>query len=166
MFKLKAAKGCSILTSNPQNSTSQSRQGTADLTACEHISPSFKNHKAEDSSNKSVQGIQIRSSNLLYTHVNPTARSYTQVLHFYAGINYKNKTQIYEKCSPKSSRKPKIKSAHCTSKSRTRRAFGISQLVVPSFQTSINGKSKSQGVQRHQERQKQRLESMGNGDRK
>ncbi|KZV23749.1 hypothetical protein F511_13544 [Dorcoceras hygrometricum] len=34
----------------------------------------------------------------------------------------------------------------------------ISQLVAPSFQTSINGKSKSQGVQRHQERQKQRLE--------
>ncbi|KZV28112.1 Leucine-rich repeat protein kinase family protein [Dorcoceras hygrometricum] len=42
MFKLKAAKGCSIRTSNPQNSTSQSGQGTEDLTACEQISPSFK----------------------------------------------------------------------------------------------------------------------------
>ncbi|KZV48127.1 hypothetical protein F511_20508 [Dorcoceras hygrometricum] len=135
MFKLKAAKGCSIRTSNPQNSTSQSRQGTADLTACEQISPSFKITKPKISGNKSVQG-----------------------------INYKNKTQIYEKCSPKNSRKPKIKSAHYTSKSRTRRAFGISQLVAPSFQTSINGKSKSQGVQRHSNRQKLRLESTGNGD--
>ncbi|KZV18007.1 hypothetical protein F511_39579 [Dorcoceras hygrometricum] len=39
-------------------------------------------------------------------------------------------------------------------------AYGISQLVPPIFQTSINGKSKSQGVQRHQERQKQRLDAM------
>ncbi|KZV29120.1 hypothetical protein F511_41820 [Dorcoceras hygrometricum] len=46
--------------------------GTADLTACEQISPSFKITKPKISSNKSVQG-----------------------------INYKNKTQIYEKCPPK-----------------------------------------------------------------
>ncbi|KZV54116.1 flotillin-like protein 1 [Dorcoceras hygrometricum] len=56
MFKLKAAKGCSIRTTNPQNSTSQSRQGTADLTACEQIAPSFKITKPKISSNKSVQG--------------------------------------------------------------------------------------------------------------
>ncbi|KZV57993.1 mediator of RNA polymerase II transcription subunit 33A-like [Dorcoceras hygrometricum] len=43
-------------------------------------------------------------------------------------------------------------------------AFGIIQLVVPGFLTSIKRKSKSQGVQRHQYRQKQRLEATGIGD--
>ncbi|KZV43307.1 phosphoenolpyruvate carboxykinase [Dorcoceras hygrometricum] len=42
---------------------------------------------------------------------------------------------------------------------------GFLNSLLLAFQTGINGKSKSQGVQRHQERQKQRLESTGNGDR-
>ncbi|KZV29355.1 hypothetical protein F511_30348 [Dorcoceras hygrometricum] len=42
-------------------------------------------------------------------------------------------------------------------------AFGISQLVVSDFQTSINRKSETQGVQRHKNRQKQRLDEMGIG---
>ncbi|KZV40063.1 fanconi-associated nuclease 1 [Dorcoceras hygrometricum] len=87
MFKLTTAKGCSIRTLNPQNSTSQTRQGMADLTACEQIPPSLKITRPETSSNKSVQGMETRSSILLNTHVNPTARRYTQVLHFYTDIN-------------------------------------------------------------------------------
>ncbi|KZV26370.1 putative WRKY transcription factor 25 [Dorcoceras hygrometricum] len=207
MFKLKAAKGCSIRTSNPQNSTSQSRQSTADLTACEQISPSFKITKPKIPATKLCKALTTRIKLKSTRNAHPKAQGNRRsnlltapAIHVRVGSsgslnslflasklvsmgreslkessatkNIKNRgwnrreIKIYEKCSPKSSRKPKIKSAHCTSNSRTRRVFGISQLVVPSFQTSINGKRKSQGVQRHQEHQKQRLESTGNGDRK
>ncbi|KZV16993.1 nucleoporin nup211 [Dorcoceras hygrometricum] len=53
--------------------------------------------------------------------------------------------------NPKAQKNQLLNLLNETSNSRTSRAFGISQLVAPIFQTSINGKSKSQGVQRHQE---------------
>ncbi|KZV26371.1 tripeptidyl-peptidase 2-like [Dorcoceras hygrometricum] len=213
MFKLKAAKGCSIRTSNPQNSTSQSRQGTADLTACEQISPSFKITKPKIPATNLCKGFKFVAQ-ICYIHtliLRPEAirKFYTSTQALTTRIKLKSTRNAHPKaqgnrrsnmltapaihvragssgslkslflafvitktvnfiltCSPKSSRKPKIKSAHCTSNSRTRRVFGISQIIVPSFQTSINGKIKSQGVQRHQEHQKQMLESTGNGDRK
>ncbi|KZV37002.1 putative LRR receptor-like serine/threonine-protein kinase [Dorcoceras hygrometricum] len=55
----------------------------------------------------------------------------TQVLHFYAGINYKHKVQNDKECSPKSSKEPKTESAQ---QERARSNFGISQLIAPSFQ--------------------------------
>ncbi|KZV29428.1 hypothetical protein F511_18696 [Dorcoceras hygrometricum] len=80
-------------------------------------------------------------------------------------LTYQNKAQINErKLTQKltlGNRRSNLLNE--TSNSRTSRAYGISQVVAPSFQTSMNGKSKSQGVQRHQERQKQRLNAMENG---
>ncbi|KZV20798.1 hypothetical protein F511_44352 [Dorcoceras hygrometricum] len=54
----------------------------------------------------------------------------------------------------------------CSTGNAHAEAFGIIQLVVPGFLTSVNRKIKSQGFQRHQYRQKQRLEATEIGDRK
>ncbi|KZV29670.1 hypothetical protein F511_15478 [Dorcoceras hygrometricum] len=115
---------------------------------------------------KSVTGTQNLSSTLLHNHANPTARIILQSYTSTQALTTKNRAQTTRNAHPKAQKKQRQNLHNETSNSRTRRAYGISQLVSPSFQTSINGKSKSQGVQRHQERQKQRLESTGNGDRK
>ncbi|KZV44942.1 hypothetical protein F511_29628 [Dorcoceras hygrometricum] len=75
-------------------------------------------------------------------------------------LTTKNRAQITRNSHPQAQKKQLLNLLHETNNSRMSRAYGISQLVAPSFQTSINGKSKSQGVQRHQERQKQRLDAM------
>ncbi|KZV55357.1 hypothetical protein F511_24674 [Dorcoceras hygrometricum] len=85
----------------------------------------------------------------------------SQKLKSVTGVNYKNKVQNDKECSPKRSKEPKAESAQ---QERARSNFGITQLVAPSFQTGISQKSKSQEVQRHQNRQKQRLDAMGIGD--
>ncbi|KZV54931.1 hypothetical protein F511_33859 [Dorcoceras hygrometricum] len=113
---------------------------------------------------KSITGTQYLSSIQLHNHVNPTARSILRSYTSTQELTTKNRAQTTRNSHPKAQKKRRQNLLNETSNSRTSRAFGISQLVAPSFQTSINGKSKSQGVQRHQERQKQRLESTGNGD--
>ncbi|KZV20523.1 NAC domain-containing protein 67-like [Dorcoceras hygrometricum] len=64
------------------------------------------------------------------------------------------------KLNPKAQKNQLLNLLNETSKSRTSRTFGISQFIAPIFQASINRKSESQGVQRHQERQQQRLDAM------
>ncbi|KZV13671.1 Lactate/malate dehydrogenase family protein [Dorcoceras hygrometricum] len=113
---------------------------------------------------KSVTGTQYLSSIQLHNHVNPTARSILQSYTSTQALTTKNRAQTTRNAHPKAQKKRRQNLLNETNNSRKSRAFGISQLVTPSFQTSINGKRKSQGVQRHQERQKQRLESTGNGD--
>ncbi|KZV22782.1 hypothetical protein F511_15527 [Dorcoceras hygrometricum] len=76
-----------VTNANASQRTLENNLGTADLTAYEQIPPSLKITRPKTSSNKSVQGMKTRSSILLNTHVNPTSRSYTQVLHFYVGLN-------------------------------------------------------------------------------
>ncbi|KZV48625.1 hypothetical protein F511_09936 [Dorcoceras hygrometricum] len=93
---------------------------------------------------------------LLATLSRSILRSYTST----QALTTKNRVQTTRNAHPKAQKKPLLNLLNEPSNSRTSRAYGISQLVAPSFQTSINGKSKSQGVQRHQERQKQRLDAM------
>ncbi|KZV50397.1 hypothetical protein F511_35380 [Dorcoceras hygrometricum] len=102
----------------------------------EHIPPGFGNSR------------QKNSTLAPYTH---------------ACINNKYRAQI----SKKEMLTQKLKRAEdrfCSTVeklSRARRSFGIPQIVASSFLASINRKSKSQGVQRHLNRRKQRLESTG-----
>ncbi|KZV40104.1 calcium lipid binding protein [Dorcoceras hygrometricum] len=108
-------------------------------------------------------GYQIESviqAQDLHHHANPTARSIFRSYTSTQALNTKNRAQTTRNAHPKAQKKPLLNLLNETSNSRTSRAYGISQLVAPSFQTSINVKSKSQAVQRHQERQKQRLDAM------
>ncbi|KZV32689.1 hypothetical protein F511_14462 [Dorcoceras hygrometricum] len=89
-----------------------------------------------------------------------SARSILQSYTSTQALTTKNQAQTTRNAHPKAQKKQLLNLLNETSNSRTSRAYGISQLIAPSFQTSINGKSKSQGVQHHQERQKQRLDAM------
>ncbi|KZV32534.1 UBX domain-containing protein [Dorcoceras hygrometricum] len=109
---------------------------------------------------KSVTGTQNLSSTLLHNHANPMARSILRSYTSTQALTTKNRAQTTRNSHPKAQKKPLLAQLNETSNSRTSRAYGISQLVAPSFETSINGKGKSHGVQRHQERQKQRLDAM------
>ncbi|KZV54260.1 Esterase/lipase/thioesterase family protein isoform 1 [Dorcoceras hygrometricum] len=100
------------------------------------------------------------SPTVLHNHANPTARSILRSYTSTQTLTTQNRAQTTRNAHPKAQKKQLLNLLNETSNSRTSRAYGISQLVAPSFQTSINGKSKSQGVQRHQERQKQRLDAM------
>ncbi|KZV34459.1 hypothetical protein F511_21234 [Dorcoceras hygrometricum] len=106
------------------------------------------------------------SDDELHNHANPTARRILRSYTSTQALTTKNRAQTTRNAHPKAQKKQLLNLLNETSNSRTSRAYGISQLVAPSFQTSINGKSKSQGVQRHQERQKQRLDAMEIGDGK
>ncbi|KZV49730.1 hypothetical protein F511_23348 [Dorcoceras hygrometricum] len=164
MFKLTTAKGCSIRTLNPQNSTSQTRQGTADLTSCEQIPPILKITRPKTSSNKSVQGMKTRSSILLNTHVNPTARSYTQVLNFYVGTNIPEQSSNQrKKAHPKAhARKSMHGATYCPKLS----SFALLSQLKTASKVGMKRKVFSSGFQRYQELEKRRSESTGNGDRK
>ncbi|KZV19686.1 putative protein S-acyltransferase 7 [Dorcoceras hygrometricum] len=106
------------------------------------------------------QPITARRTILLHNHANPTARSILRSYTSTQALTTKNRAKTTRNAHPKAQKKQLLNLLNETSNSRTSRAYGISQLIAPSFQTSINGKSKSQGVHRHQENQKQRLDAM------
>ncbi|KZV41335.1 hypothetical protein F511_38781 [Dorcoceras hygrometricum] len=100
------------------------------------VVPSLQTSINGKSKSQGVQRHQVRQKLQSYTS--------TQAL------TTKNRAQTTRNAHPKAQKKPRQNLLNETSNSRTSRTYGISQLVVPSLQTSINGKSKSQGVQRHQ----------------
>ncbi|KZV39052.1 hypothetical protein F511_14399 [Dorcoceras hygrometricum] len=125
--------------------------GTTHQSASRNVAPNQISKKAQPAT---IKPTALEASTTISTQNSQKLKSVT-------GVNYKNKVQNDKECSPKRSKEPKAESDQ---RERARSNFGISQLVAPSFQTGISRKIKSQEVQRHQNRQKQRLDAMGIGD--